>query len=287
MSSSAWFRRELFSGTLRQERALTAILFAFFAIHAVYNFTFFFRVDLRLFAAQDAFTYRPDGLLWVAPRLEQWPGLFAFAQYGFTLVCLWAAWNSPPSLALRMTALVLGFAYFSILHSYIHETNIEYVAFLVLLALGPAPERRSHGQANVFSPSCFLLWLLLSLLYLNSAVTHSLHFEQWLRGLPLKNLFVVKLNNDLNWTPLATDLMRALVEWLPQSAYRVMGLSTLVFDWTFWLCLFFRRPRRYFLAFGFLFHFGCVFLMNVVFAPLFPVYAGLWFWEFSEPDRRG
>lgn len=281
----------LFAGTPRQEFWLTACCLSFFAVHAVYDLNSFFRVDLRFYAGHDVFPYRPTGLLALAwwRTLVAHPRALAFIQYGFSLSCLVAALSPRPFLIQRLVVLCLGHMYFAVLNSYVRENNIEFLAFLVLLAFAPVP-RPSAGRFKTFSPACFLLWLLLALLYANSAVTHALNYDRWVAsGVGLKNLFLVKLNNDLNWTPLATsELMTSLVTRLPDWVFWIMGISTLVFDATFWLCLFFRRPRLYFLAFGFAFHLMCILFMNIVFAPMFPVYVGLAFWEmFERRSQRG
>jgi len=280
---SGW--RALFAGTARQEFWLTACCLSFFSVYAVFNLSSFYWVDLRHYSVHDIFPYRPTGLLafpWWRTLVDH-PRLLGLIQYGFSLSCLVAAWSPRPFLVQRLAVIGLGYLYFALLNGYLRENNIEFLAFLVLLAFAPVPAPAA-GRSRVFSPACFLLWLLLALLYANSAVTHALYHERWITsGVALKNLFLVKLNNDLNWTPLATgEVMTTLVMRTPNWIFWSMGLATLVFDATFGVCLFFRRPRPYYLAFGLSFHLMCMLLMNITFAPMFPVYVGLGLWEILE-----
>lgn len=281
-------RARLFAGTARQDFWLTASCLSFFAVYALYNLSFFYRVDLQHYAAHDVFAYRPTGLLAADPwkQLVAHPWALAFVQYGFSMSCL-VATVSLPSLIQRLILVSLGYFYFGILNGYVRETNIEYLAFLVLLAFALAPERPRATGSKAFSPSCLLLWLLLAMLYANSAATHAMNYERWLTsGLALKNLFLAKLSTDANWTPFGTSaLMTQLVVWLPDWVFWAMGVSTIAFDASFWMCLFFRGPRLPFLAFGFLFHLSCILLMNIVFAPIFPVYVGLALFELLDPER--
>jgi hypothetical protein len=279
----------LYAGTAGQERRLTVCGLGFYAIYAVYNLSYFYRVDLRHLAIHvDVFAFMPTGLLEHEPwfSLGSRPWLVAFVQYGFALSCLVAACTRTPSLVQRLVVLALGYAHFALLNGYFRESNIEFFAFLALLPFVTVPDPPAAPGTRVFSPACFLSWLLLTGIYLNSGVIHLLHYEGWFSsGVGLQNQFLVKLNYDLNSTPLGTSaLMTSIVSWLPSWVFWLMGMSTFVFDLTFWLCLVNRRVRPYFLAVGVLFHVGTVFLMNIVWAPIVPLYAGLIAFEWL--DRR-
>jgi hypothetical protein len=283
----------LYAGTASQERWLTVCGLGFYAIYAVYDLSYFYRVDLRHLAIHDdVFAFMPTGLLEHEPwfSLGSSPRLLAFVQYGFAVSCLVAAFTRTPSLVQRLVVLTLGYAHFAVLNGFFRESNIEFFAFLALLPFVTVPEA-PHPSAppgtRVFSPACFLSWLLLAGIYLNSGVIHLLHHERWLSsGVGLQNQFLIKLNYDVNWTPLGTSaLMTSVVSGLPSWVFWLMGVSTLVFDMTFWLCLIHRPLRPYFLAVGVLFHVGTVFLMNIVWAPILPLYAGLIAFEWL--DRRG
>jgi hypothetical protein len=283
----------LFAGTASQERWLTVCGLGFYAVYAVYDLSYFYRVDLRHLAIHDdVFSFLPTGLLEHEPwfSLAASPRLLPFIQYGFALSCLVAAFTRAPSLVQRLVVLALGYAHFAVLNGYFRESNIEFFAFLALLPFVTVPEAPAPSappRARVFSPACFLSWLLLAGVYLNSGVIHLLNYEGWLlSGVGLQNLFLVKLNYDLNWAPLGTSaLMTSVVSWLPSWVFWLMGVSTLVFDMTFWICLLSRRVRPYYLVVGALFHVGTVFLMNISWAPIVPLYAGLIAFEWLE--RRG
>jgi hypothetical protein len=219
----------------RRDRLLRAVFLTLMAVYGLYNFSTWYAPNPAYFPQTPELPYRAVGFM----ALEPFRSLGVSVLYArgihalYVCACVLAAFDRRPMIV-RPLAGAAGLLYFGLMDSYMQESNIEFIAALLLLAFSLPPDprnRRAESSAAVLGLTC------LSLLYLNSAVTHALNWERWADGIPLKTTMLFLLNHHAYWTPWAQLGTREAVAAVPPDIFRVLGVGSIALEGTFWVTM--------------------------------------------------